>query len=258
MKILLGCLLFVQTLTAQVLPGPGFVTRPATTFSPLSLSPALWLDAADVGSINTSTRVWSDKSGNSRNATSLAGEFPTVVGNFLRFNGTSTYLSGTYPSGTTAATWFIVFNPQGDAAYYLFGTNNLGSNYGWDRFQGDSRSYPDRFRNPRIEGYGTLNFPTTGNTLVSGYSSSLGYEQWINGVTQGAVSASFQSGTTYAIGNNLGRTNGTQFGGDIGEIIIYPSNLTQTNREKTEGYLAWKWGLQASLPSGHPYKNAAP
>lgn len=28
--------------------------------------------------------------------------------------------------------------------------------------------------------------------------------------------------------------------------------------EEGEGYLAWKWGLQGSLPVGHPYKNAAP
>ena len=30
------------------------------------------------------------------------------------------------------------------------------------------------------------------------------------------------------------------------------------DRQKLEGYLAWKWGLQASLPSDHPYKSAAP
>ena len=31
-----------------------------------------------------------------------------------------------------------------------------------------------------------------------------------------------------------------------------------SNIEKAEGYLAWKWGLVSNLPSGHPYKNAAP
>ena len=28
--------------------------------------------------------------------------------------------------------------------------------------------------------------------------------------------------------------------------------------EKAEGYLAWKWGLNGLLPSGHPYKNSPP
>ena len=31
-----------------------------------------------------------------------------------------------------------------------------------------------------------------------------------------------------------------------------------TDLEKAEGYLAWKWGLVSSLPSGHPYKNNPP
>jgi hypothetical protein len=45
---------------------------------------------------------------------------------------------------------------------------------------------------------------------------------------------------------------------DIAEIVFYKSALSLSNREKIEGYLAWKWGLQANLPSNHPYKNATP
>lgn len=233
-------------------------TQPATAFSPLSLSPALWLDASDAATVNTTTRVWSDKSGNARHASAAASEFPVISGNFMRFNGSNSYLSGSYPTGTTAATWFIVFNPNGDAGYYLFGTNNLGANYGWDRWQGDGRSYPDRFRNPRLETYGSVNFPTAGNTIVSGVSSSSTWEQYLNGTTQGAATAAYQSGTSYGIGTNINRPGGTQFGGDIGEIIIYPAALTTTQRQQIEGYLAWKWGTVSSLPAGHPYKNAAP
>jgi hypothetical protein len=45
--------------------------------------------------------------------------------------------------------------------------------------------------------------------------------------------------------------------GVIGEIIMVQTTDT-TTRQKIEGYLAWKWGLQANLPNDHPYKNAAP
>ena len=31
-----------------------------------------------------------------------------------------------------------------------------------------------------------------------------------------------------------------------------------TNDQIIEGYLAWKWGIQTSLPSNHPHRNAAP
>jgi hypothetical protein len=45
---------------------------------------------------------------------------------------------------------------------------------------------------------------------------------------------------------------------DIAEIVFYQSALSLSNREKIEGYLAWKWGLQANLPNDHPYKSSPP
>jgi hypothetical protein len=41
--------------------------------------------------------------------------------------------------------------------------------------------------------------------------------------------------------------------GTVGEIIIYNSVLGNTQRQQIEGYLAWKWGLTASLSNAHPY-----
>lgn len=52
--------------------------------------------------------------------------------------------------------------------------------------------------------------------------------------------------------------SGGAFKGYIGEVITYPSVLVLASRQKVEGYLAWKWGIQGSLPVGHPYKNAPP
>ena len=46
-------------------------------------------------------------------------------------------------------------------------------------------------------------------------------------------------------------TVGGYWYGNISEIIIYNRNLTTTERQKIEGYLAWKWGLQASLDVAH-------
>lgn len=51
---------------------------------------------------------------------------------------------------------------------------------------------------------------------------------------------------------------GEYFTGDIGEVLILSTALSSTNRQKLEGYLAWKWGIQGNLPAGHPYKSAAP
>lgn len=45
----------------------------------------------------------------------------------------------------------------------------------------------------------------------------------------------------------------------ISEYLIYNNNLlTQQQYQKVEGYLAWKWGINGSLPPLHPYNSAAP
>jgi hypothetical protein len=46
--------------------------------------------------------------------------------------------------------------------------------------------------------------------------------------------------------------------GYIAEVCIFRTPLNNLNRQLIEGYLAWKWGLEANLPVSHPYKNSAP
>jgi hypothetical protein len=47
------------------------------------------------------------------------------------------------------------------------------------------------------------------------------------------------------------------FQGHIGEMVAVVGTST-TGRQLIEGYLAWKWGLEANLPADHPYKSSAP
>jgi hypothetical protein len=44
----------------------------------------------------------------------------------------------------------------------------------------------------------------------------------------------------------------------VAEVIVYSTTPTGPQRQQIEGYLAWKWGLQANLPAGHPYQNYPP
>ena len=47
--------------------------------------------------------------------------------------------------------------------------------------------------------------------------------------------------------------------GDLAELIICDTALSDSDIQKVEGYLAHKWGLQSSLPSsGHSYKSSPP
>jgi hypothetical protein len=77
---------------------------------------------------------------------------------------------------------------------------------------------------------GIINFrETTGSLTLSGYTVS---------------------GLKGSIGNS--------WYGNIHEIVSYETLLTADERQKVEGYLAYKWGLQSILPPTHPYKNTRP
>lgn len=46
--------------------------------------------------------------------------------------------------------------------------------------------------------------------------------------------------------------------GPIAEILVYPAALSTEDRQKTEGYLAHKYGLETDLPVAHPYRAGPP
>jgi hypothetical protein len=58
----------------------------------------------------------------------------------------------------------------------------------------------------------------------------------------------------------LGATTvaGRVLDGWVAEIYFTNAVQTTADRQKNEGYLAWKWGLQGNLDPSHPYKSAAP
>ena len=45
---------------------------------------------------------------------------------------------------------------------------------------------------------------------------------------------------------------------DLVEVILVDRIVTQSERQKIEGYFAWKYDLAVNLPASHPYRNAAP
>tara|TARA_R110001592_G_scaffold102305_2_gene288946 strand:+ start:1345 stop:4500 length:3156 start_codon:yes stop_codon:yes gene_type:complete len=64
-----------------------------------------------------------------------------------------------------------------------------------------------------------------------------------------------QAGIT--TGCNYDKT-GDFFDGQIAEYLICDGVQSTADRQKIEGYLAWKWGIESVLPVGHPYKSAPP
>ena len=75
-----------------------------------------------------------------------------------------------------------------------------------------------------------------------------------------SYNGSTTTGTSTASLPELGIAIGGSVGGTayICEVIYFNVALTTAQRQLIEGYLAWKWGLQASLPGTHPYAYISP
>ena len=81
---------------------------------------------------------------------------------------------------------------------------------------------------------------------------------WLNGTAYNTNVA--QNGSNFpSIGSGQLSVNqyGTKGGADWAELI-FTENITQSQSDSIEGYLANKWGLKSSLPSTHPYKHYTP
>lgn len=250
----------------------------------------LWLDANDPNGTGVqpsngatlSTVV--DKSGLSNNATPrLSGgtTATTITWNTNSFNtsypslvfDTTKYLSGSVSITGAQMTAFYVY-------YMNSSTTNtfqriMGCSNGSGGFDAGSSSYfsiylPGSSTNANIQFYRKT---SSVNTIGLVFSTPYIMEAWIDGtkqyLTYDGSSNNFNTTTPagnmaisyYAVGADpltTDQTNTSMLSGNIAEVVMYNTSLSNTDRAKIEGYLAWKWGLQARLPTVHPYKNAAP
>jgi hypothetical protein len=105
----------------------------------------------------------------------------------------------------------------------------------------------------------TLDSPVLYSCTMSG--GTVMFMQQTN--TTGTTSLTVTEGTlTWAAGSApvwIGRSDSNEvINSYISEIAYFQSVLSTTDRQKMEGYLAWKYGLNTYLPAGHPYLSAAP
>lgn len=89
-------------------------------------------------------------------------------------------------------------------------------------------------------------------TAASGSTQS-----FLDGTAGSATINTVNFGDTPRIDIGL-RPGSISYKGHVFEVLLYNSALAQAARQRVEGYLAWKWGMQAQLPSNHPWKSSAP
>ena len=242
-------------------------------FSPTQISGCqLWLDAADQNTLTLSgTRVtqWRDKSGNGTIMTVSTGT-PSLT-NFnglssIYFNGSSRLQSLNYTrlAGASNINWFVVANIVNVNLNYglLIGTLYSSNFFSQNTLYVHSNTLLNFFRRVAGSGATSLSTALSAGAFIGGSSVN-----FTNGVHTVARNGTVNTGTggptgtqdSTAVNLYIGNDNypGDAFiTGTISECLLYTSNLTISQRQQIEGYLAWKWGLQGSLPANHPFKNS--
>jgi len=233
----------------------------------------LWLDGSDSSTITGTTAVsaWTDKSGNGNNTTIFGTPNSTfgTINNVkaMWFNGSS----GTYGlfSNTGATVSGFVVGTMNSATSTYGRMIALGNNPGNDdsgtlqcpfllRQVANQAFCTRRFQTDRTYSSYTYDAPFLASIIYDGTNGNL----YVNGSTIVQFGSTGNFGYSnysvgcgiYSIANNTIDT----WTGFVGEVILYRSALTTPQQQQVEGYLAWKWGLQANLPANHPYKNTSP
>jgi len=251
----------------------GIVAAPIpSAFTPASITGlTIWLDAQNSTNVLVTggqVTAWSDSSSSGNTFTAGGGIItyaqPSGINNrpaldFTQANPITTYLSKTLTLSANQITLFMVVNQTGKGAgnSELFFTQN---NYQYfDLFgntnPGQSGNLALNARNSTQNDTGVDTITNSPIVLISVIVSTT-ETVYVNGslTSVNAISTSglsLNTSLTWAV-------SGGGFLGYIGEVIVYPSALVDTDRQRVEGYLAWKWGLQASLSTSNPYMTIPP
>ena len=245
-----------------------------TVWNPSMISTALWLDAADSSTVTTvsgAVSQWSDKSGNGRDASQPTSsnrpsyETATLNGKaVLGFNGTNSWIRTTSFALSQPVSYFIVCKSNkttgssGDRSYVFDGFNVINSALGRHLFAlyGDSTGFNSIYGGSWLSsGAAITTNPLIGSLVFNDATSRASINGGTSSAVGGAGANSLTQGLTIGV-NYL--NNGDWLNGQVAEFIVVASDVSIDIRQKTEGYLAHKWGLTASLPGGHPYKTVGP
>ena len=222
-------------------------------FNPTSIAGGvLWLDASlFTQANNTAVTTWPSATASYSLSMTGTGTVNTNILNGLPVISVSTaqnwslsaaYTSASYTfffvSRQTGGTNRRVFIGNGNKLYgYWGGNKNSLYTEGWIVNLNASDTAWDIYTIVRTSS-GSGTFSRFGGNLAT-YASS------------GAGMDGFYINTG---GNHGGETSDAQ----IAEVLIYNVDLSDANCRKIEGYLAWKWGLQANLTSGHIHASSGP
>ena len=204
-------------------------------------------------------------------------KFPTRTASNLSFSG-SQYLALPNPSllprGATNTTRFVVCRTNNTTTRQTIFNNGSNAGGGGHFLQfnlggsspAPSNSYflTNAFPAPTsgIQPISQLHMITGqfNNLIQAGWHNGTPYPSNNNGDAQRLLLSLVNVGSAFSlIGGDIiapvspFTANSRYLDGNISEILVYDSALSNTDRQNIEGYLSWKWNLQGTLPTTHPY-----
>jgi hypothetical protein len=231
-------------------------------FSPLNLSPALWLDAADTSTITESSgsvSQWNDKSGNGRNVTQGTGAAQPTTGtrtqnglNVLDFvRGQWLDAGDILDLGTNAWSSFSVIKFDDTSSSTPFGKHIFDvtdGRYGLLRTGGSLFSVYDNDATAtgNVSASDTSTATRCISTVLTRAGASSTHVLRIGGTATTKsftdVATSWNTNAPWRVGR-YGTNNTLDFDGYICEIIFLLRTATAAEIAATENYLTAKWGL---------------
>jgi hypothetical protein len=233
----------------------GALTPIGGGWSPLQIPGLLvWTDASTLNlANNTVLSTWTN--GGTQGTVTCTGTFLTGQLNGLgivRITTSQFWGPATQPS-LSAYSMFFVSRQRGGVNARVF--QSASGNYLYAYWSGQKNVL-------YVEG---------NPSILSGQPSNTSWDLFSHTRTQNASYTFNYNGTSTSSGasslngplpglavNPLTASFPEQSDCDIAEVILYNAQLTTPQVQTVEGYLAWKWGLQANLPANHPYKNGPP
>lgn len=221
-----------------------------------------WFDASDGSTVTESGGIverWADRSGNLNDATQTTpGNRPTRVAAVQNGRAVVRFASGggqwlNLPTLTPGA--ILVAGRKQSAGNY---NTVVGSSSASDSFLAFGTS----------GGLGNA-IAQNGSGAALSPSGSEAAWQVLGGVDDGSAITAYRNGAagtpaatggaTWTVnGIAVSPTAGFRLAGDLGEIVLFDRVPSASDRQLMEGYLAWKWGSQASLAGGHPFASVSP
>ena len=253
----------------------------AGPFSPASNPDLLaWYDASDTDTVTVVSNAvsqWDDKSGNGYNATQVtAGLRPAWTINTLNSYNVLTFGNPGSPGERKLSLPSVPYNSNNNVSMYMVGRRLSSKSYSVAAgfYQGSSQYTVNMLFDNADQDYLATYTNTGYDSTLSMVDSTwyilelIGNENsgttwdvafYGNGSAEGTVS-NISKYTVF--GPPSGLIGSDEYGsyliGDIAEIVLIDNTDSTDNRQKMEGYLAWKWGLEGDLPADHPYKNSPP